>query len=92
MKDIFLIKKMIMTEKSVRLNKTDKYVFTVKRSANKNEIKKAVQDVYGVEVKCVQTARLPGKVRRFRNAKKATSDLKKAVVTLKQGQKIEVKQ
>lgn len=89
MKDLFLVKRFIYTEKAGNLNQIGKYVFMVKLNATKNEIKKAVKELYKVDVVDVNTIRVPGKTKRFRNMKTQKSDFKKAIVTLKEGQKIE---
>lgn len=96
MRDIFLIKRAVVTDKAVKINLPQKghaplpkYIFVVKDSANKNEIKKAVKDMYHVDVVQVNTINIPGRMKRSRNAKVMTSGYKKAVVTLKEGQKIE---
>ncbi len=90
MKNVFVIKKPYITEKSTDLNKIGKYVFIVEPSATKNEIKKALGKIYGVEVVKIQTVSLPGKKRRFRNLAGLQSGYKKAVVTLKDRQKIDI--
>lgn len=89
MKDLFLVRKLMNTEKAVALNQINKYVFMVKLGANKNEIKKAIHDTYKVDVLTVNTIRIAGKNKRYRNTRNQKSDFKKAVVTLKAGQKIE---
>lgn len=92
MSDTFLIKKILVTERSVRLNDIGKYVFIVAPHATKNEVKKAVHDLYKVDVESVNIVRLPGKTKRYRNAKRVGSDIKKAIVTLADGQKIDIGQ
>lgn len=89
MKDLFIVKRFAYTEKAGTLNQIGKYVFMVRLDANKSEIKKAVKELYKVDVLDVNTIRIPGKSRRFRNTKNQKSDYKKAIVTLKAGQKIE---
>ena len=81
---------MLVTEKAAMLGE-GRYVFLVKSSANKSEIKKAVHDTYRVDVVSVNTINIPGKTKRFRTSKSKTAGYKKAVVTLKEGQKIEIK-
>jgi large subunit ribosomal protein L23 len=96
MKDLFLIKRMVITDKSVKINlprkghtPLPKYIFRVKDSANKNEIKKAVHDLYRVDVVAVNTINIPGRMKRGRVGMVRESGYKKAIVTLKEGQKIE---
>lgn len=96
MRDLFLIKRLVITDKAVKMNlpkkghaPLPKYVFLVKDSANKNEIKKAVKELYRVDVTQVNTINIPGRMKRGRVGMVKESGYKKAVVTLKQGQKIE---
>lgn len=84
-----IIKSIIRTEKSTHLESEGKYIFLVDKSANKLEIKRAVEELYKVKVKDVNTMILPGKLKRVRYQPGRTPDFKKAVVTLKEGQKIE---
>lgn len=86
----FPVKKVHITEKATDLNKIGKYVFMVELSATKNEIKKAIKEIYGVEAARVDTLRLPAKKSRFRNLVSKKGDYKKAVVTLRAGQKIDI--
>lgn len=87
-----ILKKPIITEKSENLQKQNKYVFEVDRRSSKFQIKKAVEQVFGVNVEDVNTAMIHGKSYRFgqrRNKIGKRGDWKKAVVTIKEGQKIE---
>ena len=65
-------------------------VFNVARNATKPEIKKAVEALFGVKVKAVNTLLRKGKVKRFRGIIGKQNDVKKAVVTLDEGQSIDV--
>jgi large subunit ribosomal protein L23 len=85
-----VIKSMLRTEKSTALLPQNKYLFCVDRRANKVQIKKAVEDIYNVKVASVNTAIQMGKMRRVRYVAGKASDWKKALVTLRQGSKIEV--
>lgn len=89
MADTFLIKKIGLTEKAATLEKHGKYVFMVKLNAGKPEIKKAIEELYGVKVADVNTIRSYAKAKRMgaRIGKKPL--YKKAVVTLKKGEKID---
>ena len=82
---------LIHTEKGTIQEANGKYLFWVKNSANKHEIKKAVETMYKVKVEKVNTMMMPGKEKRVRYQPGYTSDWKKAVVTLKAGQKIDIK-
>lgn len=83
-----IIKSLIRTEKSSVLQPQRKYIFLVHKTANKIQIKQAIEEIYKVKVKEVNTLILPGKLRRVRYQLGRTPDFKKAVVTLKEGQKI----
>jgi len=85
-----IIKALLQTEKSSTYLPEGKYLFLVNNSANKIEIKKAVQQAYKVKVKNVNTFVSTGKLKRVRHQLGRTTDTKKAVVTLVAGQKIEV--
>lgn len=86
-----IIKAMLRTEKSTLREPADKYLFLVNKSANKIQIRRALEDIYKVKVKDVNTFIARGKLKRVRHQAGRTPDVKKAVVTLKQGQKIEFK-
>lgn len=90
MQNAFIIKKPHITEKATDLSNIGKYVFMVEPSATKNEIKKALKKVYGVDVVKIQTIVRKPKMKRFRNKAVARAGYKKAIVSLKKGQKIEV--
>jgi len=85
-----VIHSLMRTEKATFLEPGGKYVFEVARQANKIEIKKAVESIYKVQVAHVRTLLVPGKRKRVRQEFGHTPDWKKAVVTLKEGQKIEI--
>jgi large subunit ribosomal protein L23 len=85
-----IIKALLTTEKSTSYQPQNKYLFLVINSANKIQIKKAVELAYKVKVKNVNTFVSMGKLKRVRHQLGRTADTKKAVVTLVAGQKIEV--
>ena len=85
-----IIKALLQTEKSTSYQPQNKYLFLVINSANKIQIKKAVETAYKVKVKNVNTFVLMGKLKRVRHQLGRTADTKKAIVTLVAGQKIEV--
>jgi large subunit ribosomal protein L23 len=85
-----VIKTLVRTEKGTWLEPQRKYLFEVYASANKIEIKKAVEEIYKVKVQDVNTAIVRGKLKTVRREVGQTPNWKKAVVTLKEGQKIEV--
>ncbi|MGB4338479.1 MAG: 50S ribosomal protein L23 [Bacillota bacterium] len=78
----------IITEKSNRLTTEGKYVFEVKRDANKIEIAKAVEALFNVTVTDVNTMTVRGKLKRQGRFEGRTPTWKKAVVTLKAGDRI----
>ena len=84
-----IIKSLIRTEKATTYEPKGKYLFLVKNFANKIQIKRAVEEIYKVKVKDVNTFVSIGKNRRVRYHLGRTPDIKKAVVTLKSGEKIE---
>jgi len=81
-----IIKKPIITEKGTILKEENKYTFEVDLQANKIEIKKAVEKIYGVKVLKVNTLVQYGKPKRVRAVPGRKSDFKKAIVTLKPGE------
>lgn len=84
-----IIKALIRTEKSTLYEPEGKYLFLVDKSSNKIQIKRAVEEIYKVKVEDVNTFVSLGKMRRVRHQLGKTADTKKAIVTLKEGQKIE---
>lgn len=85
-----VVKGMIRTEKGSALMTMNKYIFWVDKSSNKIEIRSAVEDIYKVKVGAVNTVMMRGKNKRVRYVSGKTPDWKKAIVTLKEGNKIEV--
>jgi len=84
-----IIKYLMRTEKSTSQTKLNKYMFAVASGANKIQVKQAVEKIYKVKVVSVNTAINPGKWHRVGRSEGKSPDWKKAVVTLKQGFKIE---
>lgn len=85
-----ILKGLLHSEKGSTLLPFNKYVFEVYKDANKAEIKKAIELVYKVKVKDVNTMIMSGKWRRVRFKPGKTPDWKKAIVTLRKGDKIDV--
>jgi large subunit ribosomal protein L23 len=75
----------VVSEKSYSLLDQGKYTFLVHPSANKTEIKVAVEKVFGVKVESVNTLNREGKKRRTRNGTGKRKDTKRAIVTLREG-------
>ena len=88
--NIFLIKHAAITEKSNYLISQNKYVFAVDLKANKPEIAKAVKSIYKVDPISVNIVNIKGKTKRFGAKTGKLPNIKKAIVTLKKGQKIEI--
>lgn len=84
-----IIKALIRTEKSTTVEPQGKYLFLVDNSANKIQIKRSVEQIYKVKVKDVNTFISIGKLKKVRYQIGRTPDIKKALVTLKEGQKID---
>jgi large subunit ribosomal protein L23 len=80
----------VITEKSTNASEHNQVVFNVAPTATKPEIKSAVEKLFGVKVDKVNTLVRKGKVKRFRGITGRQSDVKKAVVTLKDGETIDV--
>lgn len=80
----------VITEKSMTSSENGKVVFTVPLSASKDDVKVAVEAIFNVKVKKVNTVKQAGKVKRFRGYEGVRSDYKKAVITLADGQNIDV--
>ncbi|RKO65902.1 50S ribosomal protein L23 [Desulfofundulus salinus] len=85
-----ILKRPLITEKSMSLLADNKYTFIVDPNANKVEIKKAVEELFKVKVEKVNTMRVKGKTKRVRNVVGRRPDVKKAIVTLRKGDKIEL--
>ena len=85
-----IVKGMIRTEKGSALLTLNKYLFWVDKGSNKIEVKKAIEDMYKVKVDSVNTIMMRGKLKRVRYVVGKTSDWKKAIVTLREGSKIDV--
>ena len=80
----------LLTEKGTLLKEKDnKIVFKVARKANKIEIKKAVEESFKVKVDCVATMNCKGKYKRMGKFEGKRPDWKKAIVTLKKGEKLD---
>ena len=80
----------IVTEKSTALMEQGKYTFRVPLAATKIQIRQAVEQIFKVKVQAVNTMRYEGKMKRLGRTQGRRSDWKKAVVTLKPGETIEL--
>ena len=80
----------VITEKATRLSELNKVVFRVAQDASKDEIAAAVEELFKVKVTKVNTLNVQGKTKRFRGILGKRSDFKKAIVTLAEGQSIDI--
>jgi len=85
-----LIRSPIVTEKSTAISEHNQVMFRVAPHATKPQIKEAVEKLFDVKVKSVNTLRRRGKWKIFKGRYGQTSDTKRAIVTLEEGQKIDV--
>ena len=79
-----------ITEKSTTLSEFNKVVFKVNKGASKNSIKKSIEKIFKVNVIKINTINLKGKTKFVKNKKTVKSGYKKAIVTLKKGQNIDL--
>jgi large subunit ribosomal protein L23 len=80
----------VITEKATKLSEVNQVVFRVALDATKPKIAKAVEDLFKVKVKAVNTVRVKGKKKLSRGRPYARSDFKKAIVTLAEGFQIDI--
>ncbi|MCE2482716.1 MAG: 50S ribosomal protein L23 [Alphaproteobacteria bacterium] len=85
-----IVRRPMITEKSTRGSEWNQVTFEVADWATKAQIKSAVEALFEVKVKSVNTLRLKGKIKRFRNRAGRRRDVKKAIVTLEEGQMLDV--
>jgi len=85
-----VIRAPIVTEKSTMVSESNQVMFKVAMSATKPDIKEAVERLFNVKVLAVNTLIRKGKIKRFRGVKGQQSDFKKAIVTLEEGQTIDI--
>jgi large subunit ribosomal protein L23 len=82
--------KPIVTEKSTLLSENNQIVFLVNINSNKIEIKKSIELIFGVKVKAVNVIRVKGKVKIFKGKSGKRPDYKKAIISLPEGQSIDL--
>ena len=85
-----VIRAPLVTEKSTMVSESNQVMFKVAMSATKPDIKEAVERLFNVKVLAVNTLIHKGKIKRFRGVKGQQSDFKKAIVTLEEGQTIDI--
>jgi len=85
-----IIRSPVITEKSTMASENNQVIFNVASGSTKPEIKKAVETLFSVKVKAVNTLNRKGKVKRFRGMTGKQNDVKKAIVILQEGSTIDV--
>lgn len=85
-----IIQAPVITEKSTMLSEQGKYVFKVHKHANKSGVANAMKKIFGVDVKSVNSVNINGKQKRFKGVMGRRSDVKKVIVTLKEGDTIDL--
>jgi len=85
-----LIRKPVITEKATLLSEFNQVTFTIPLDAHKFEVKWAVETLFSVKVKNVNTLRQKGKIKRFKGRLGKRNEYKKAVITLLEGEAIDV--
>lgn len=80
----------VITEKSTQGIEHNQVTFRVRNEATKPQVKTAIEGLFGVKVKAVNTLNQKGKLKRFRGRIGRRNDVKKAIVTLEEGQSIDV--
>jgi large subunit ribosomal protein L23 len=85
-----VIRAPLVTEKSTMVSESNQVMFKVAMSATKRDIKEAVERLFNVKVLAVNTLIRKGKIKKFRGVKGQQSDFKKAIVTLEEGQTIDI--
>jgi large subunit ribosomal protein L23 len=85
-----ILRKPLVTEKSTLLMELGKYVFEVSKDATKRSVAKAINEVFGAEVKSVNIINQQGKTKGFRGKKGKRADKKRAVVTLNKGSTLDL--
>ena len=88
--DLNLIKKPVITEKSTANGQFNKYIFEVRNDANKINIKKTIEDIYKVKVQKLNSLNVKSKPKVFKGQRGTRSELKRIIVTLKEGNTIDM--
>ena len=83
-----ILKRRVISEKAFKRQEDGKYVFVVDKKANKPEVKKTIESIFGVKVESVNIINTKGKTKMFRGHKGKRPSFKKAVVTLKEGESL----
>ena len=88
-KSYSIIDKPLTTEKSTNLQQFNQYSFIVSKQSTSNEIKQAIENIFKVKVLKINTSILRGKLKSFKGTTGFRKDIKKAIVTLKEGDTID---
>ncbi len=88
--DLNLIKKPVITEKSTANAQFNKYIFEVRNDANKTNLKKIIEDTYKVKVQKLNSLNTKSKPKVFKGQRGTRSELKRIIVTLKEGNTIDM--
>ena len=88
--DLNLIKKPVITEKSTANAQFNKYIFEVRNDADKTNIKKTIEDIYKVKVQKLNSLYVKSKPKVFKGQRGTRSELKRIIVTLKEGNTIDM--
>tara|TARA_Y100000816_G_C25896441_1_gene467647 strand:- start:331 stop:612 length:282 start_codon:yes stop_codon:yes gene_type:complete len=88
--DLNLIKKPVITEKSTSNAQFNKYIFEVRNDANKINIKKTIEEIYKVKVQKLNSLNVKSKPKVFKGQRGIRSELKRIIVTLKEGNTIDM--
>lgn len=84
-----IIKQPVVTEKTTKISENNQFVFKVQNTSSKLDIKKAVEKIFKVKVKSVNTIKIKGKTKVFKGTKGKRNDYKKAIITLKSGETLD---
>lgn len=85
-----IIRRPVVSEKATVLAEQGKYVFEIDCNATKSQVKSAIEKIFSVKVKTVNTIKIQGKTKRFRGAVGRQNDYKKAIVTLMPDNSIDI--
>ncbi len=88
--DLNLIKKPVITEKSTTNAQFNKYVFEVRNDANKKTVKEIIEETYKVKVEKLNSLKVKSKPKVFKGQRGSRSELKRIIVTLKEGSTIDM--
>ena len=90
MKNLYdIVKFPVVTEKSTKISENNQFIFKVSIDSSKYEIKNAIEKVFKVKVKAVNTIKIKGKKKVFKGTKGKRSDFKKAIITLVKGETLD---